>query len=217
MYRIICMIIGFAFGCIPTGFIVARCYGKDIRKMGSGNTGFTNALRSLGKKAGAFTFAGDMIKTLIPLFITAFLYGAAEETRFVVTMYTGLGAVLGHDFSPWLHFKGGKGITSSGTLILFNDPRFFLLELGVVAVLAGISGYISLGSLAAAVIFIAGHIFLIVSGVQFGWSFYPQTFDPKYAPELIVIVVVIGALAIWRHRANIQRLLNGTENKFLKK
>ena len=103
MFRIICLVLGFVFGSIPTGFLVAKLYGQDLRKMGSGNTGSTNALRTLGKKAGAMTFAGDLLKALIPLFITAKLYGSAEETRYLITMYTGLGAVLGHDFSPWLH------------------------------------------------------------------------------------------------------------------
>ncbi|MDO4961127.1 MAG: glycerol-3-phosphate 1-O-acyltransferase PlsY [Eubacteriales bacterium] len=215
--RIICLITGFVFGSIPTGFLVARLYGQDLRTMGSGNTGSTNALRSLGKKAGAMTFAGDFFKAIIPLIITARLFGAADETRYLITMYTGLGAVLGHDFSPWLHFKGGKGIASSGGVICFTDPKFFLLVLVSLFGIAGVSGYVSLGSLAAAVIYIVVQLYWIMTGASFGWGSYPQTFDPKYAPEILVIAFIMAGLAIVRHKANIKRLLNGTENKFLNK
>ncbi len=217
MFRIVCLILGFAFGSIPTGFLVAKLYGKDLRRMGSGNTGSTNALRTLGKKAGAMTFAGDLLKALIPLFITAQLYGSAEETRYLVTMYTGLGAVLGHDFSPWLHFKGGKGIASSGGVILFTDPGFFGLVLGALIVVAGLSGYVSLGSLTAAVIYLGVQAYLILSGASFGWKQYPQTFSKACVPELLVLALIMGGLAIWRHKANIVRLMNGTENKFIQK
>ena len=217
MFRIICLVLGFVFGSIPTGFLVAKLYGHDLRKMGSGNTGSTNALRTLGKKAGAMTFAGDLLKALIPLFITAKLYGSAEETRYLITMYTGLGAVLGHDFSPWLHFKGGKGIASSGGVILFTDPGFFALVLGALIVVAGVSGYVSLGSLTAAVIYLCVQAFLILTGASFGWKHYPQTFAKACVPELLILAAITGGLAIWRHKANIIRLMNGTENKFLNK
>lgn len=214
MLRIVCLITGFAFGSIPTGYIVARMYGKDLRKMGSGNTGSTNALRSLGKKAGAMTCAGDIMKAVIPLFITACIFGGAEETRYLVTMYTGLGAVLGHDFSPWLHFNGGKGIATSAGVILFTDPGFFVLALACVVGLALISGYVSVGSLTAAVVYIAFQLHCLLGQKRLGWSFYPETYDEAYTAELIVIAIIMGGLAIIRHKANIIRLIHGNENKF---
>ena len=217
MFRLICLLTGFVFGSIPTGFLVARLYGKDLRKMGSGNTGSTNALRSLGKKAGAMTFAGDILKAVIPLLITAHFFGADEAIRYPVTMYTGLGAVCGHDFSPWLHFKGGKGIASSGGVILFTDPRFFALVFFSLIGIAAASGYVSLGSLTAAVIYLAIQLYWLLTGASFGWSFYPQSYDRAYVPELIVIALLMAGLAIVRHRANIVRLLKGEENKFFHK
>lgn len=215
--RAVCLITGFVFGSIPTGFLVARLYGKDLRKMGSGNTGTTNALRTLGKRAGAATLAGDIAKALIPLFITAWLFGSASETRYLVTMYTGFGAVAGHDFSPWLSFKGGKGIATSGGVILFTDPGLFAIVLVSLVGLAGMTGYVSVGSLAAAVIYLAVQLYWILTGASFGWNCYPQTFSSEYAPELTVIAVLMAGCAIVRHKENIRRLLNGTENRFYKK
>ena len=214
VFRISCLLIGFVFGSIPTGWIVARMYGKDLRRMGSGNVGSTNALRSIGKTAGAMTFVGDILKAIIPLVITAYMYGGAEETRYLVTMYTGLGAVLGHDFSPWLHFNGGKGIASSAGVILFTDPQFFGLVFVCVVGIALLSGYVSLGSVTAAVVYIVVQLLWITGGRQFGWSNYPQSFDRAYTTELIVIAFIMGGLALIRHKANIVRLIQGKENKF---
>lgn len=212
--RIICLLAGFVFGSIPTGYVVARMYGKDLRKMGSGNTGSTNALRSLGKKAGAITCAGDMLKAIIPLYITACLFGSSEETRYLVTMYTGLGAVLGHDFSPWLHFNGGKGIATSAGVILFTDPGFFGLALVCVVGIALLSGYVSLGSISAAVVYIIVQLVWLTGHSSFGWSFYPETFASEYTAELIVLALIMAGLALVRHKPNIIRLIHGNENKF---
>lgn len=215
--RLICLVIGFAFGSIPTGFAVAKLYGKDLRKMGSGNTGSTNALRSLGKKAGALTLAGDMLKALLPLYITACIFGGDTGVRYLATMYTGLGAVLGHDFSPWLHFNGGKGIASSAAVILFTDPGFFGLVFVCVVGIAIISGYVSLGSITAAVVYIVVQLFWLINGSSFGWSIYPQSYDRGYAAELMIIALIMGGLALIRHKANIIRLIHGEENKFFSK
>lgn len=217
MLRIVCLLIGFIFGSIPTGYIVAKAYGKDLRKMGSGNTGSTNALRSLGKKAGAFTCAGDILKAVIPLFITACLFGGTESTRYLITMYTGLGAVIGHDFSPWLHFNGGKGIATSAGVILFTDPGFFGLVLACVVGLALLSGYVSVGSLAAAVVYIIVQLYWLLGHKSLGWSFYPETYDASHTAELIVIALIMAGLAIIRHKPNIIRLIHGNENKFFHK
>ncbi len=215
--RIVCLLIGFIFGSIPTGVIVAKAYGKDLRAMGSGNTGSTNALRSLGKKAGALTCAGDVLKAIIPLYITACMFGEAEGTRYLVTMYTGLGAVIGHDFSPWLHFNGGKGIATSAGVILFTDPGFFGLALLCVVGLAFLSGYVSVGSLTAAVVYLIVQLYCLLGSKTLGWSFYPETYDASYTAELIVIALIMAGLAIMRHKPNIIRLIHGNENKFFHK
>ena len=105
--RIICLVTGFIFGSIPNGYLIARSKGVDIRHTGSGNVGTTNVLRSMGKKYGALTLLLDMAKAIVPIIIMQLFYGDVHETRYITTMYTGLGAVLGHDFSPWLNFNGG--------------------------------------------------------------------------------------------------------------
>jgi len=213
MMRILCLLIGFAFGSIPTGFVVAKLHGVDVRKMGSGNIGSTNVLRNLGKKAGAMTLAGDILKALIPLFITNALFGGPAETKYLVTMYTGLGAVAGHDFSPWLSFKGGKGIATSGGVILYTDPRFFLTVLVTVIGTAALTGYVSLGSLMAAVIYIVVHFVVIGRGDFFAFGSAVRTYAPQYKAEILIIAVIMAGMAIWRHKGNIERLLQGKENK----
>ena len=215
--RMICLLIGFAFGSVPTGYLIARMQGKDLRKMGSGNIGSTNVLRSLGKFSAAMTLCGDILKALIPLWITAGVFGnsAGPDLKYIVTMYTGLGAVLGHDFSPWLHFNGGKGIATSGGTILYTDPRFFLASFATVILTAVVTGFVSLGSLMAAVVYLAAHIFILATGRYFGWPGFPaQTFGAAQRTEVLVMALVMAGLAAWRHKANIQRLLRGEENKF---
>ena len=217
LLRIVCLLIGFVFGSIPTGYVVARMYGKDLRTMGSGNTGSTNALRSLGKKAGALTFAGDILKAVVPLIITAHVFGENADTRYLVTMYTGLGAVLGHDFSPWLHFNGGKGIATSAGVILFTDPGFFGLSFVCVVGIALFIGYVSLGSITAAVVYLIVQLYWLLGAKSFGWSFYPESYSAAYTAELIFIALIMSGLALVRHKANIIRLIHGNENKFFKK
>ena len=213
LMRIVCLVLGFAFGSIPTGFVIARLHGVDLRSVGSGNIGSTNVLRSLGKKAGVMTLVGDILKALVPLFITGLIFGRPEETRYLVIMYTGLGAVAGHDFSPWLHFKGGKGIATSGGMILFTDPRFFLLTFATVIVTAALTGYVSLGSLMAAVVYIIVHFVVIGSGNCFSWGSAARTWAPQYKAEILILALLMAGMAIWRHKANIKRLLKGEENK----
>ncbi len=215
LIRIIYLVMGFAFGSIPTGAVIARMHGVDLRKTGSGNVGSTNVLRTLGKKAGAMTLCGDILKAIVPLLITGALFGNPEETRYVVTMYTGLGAAMGHDFSPWLHFNGGKGIATSGGVILYTDPRFFLVTFATVIATAALTGYVSLGSLMAAVIYIIAHLYVIGTGRFFGWGAgrLTRTYAPQYKAEIIIIALIMAGMAIWRHKANIQRLLAGRENK----
>ena len=92
--RIICLVTGFIFGSIPNGYLIARSKGVDIRHTGSGNVGTTNVLRSMGKKYGALTLLLDMAKAIVPIIIMQLFYGDVHETRYITTMYTGLGAVL---------------------------------------------------------------------------------------------------------------------------
>jgi len=104
---LVCLSVGYGFGCFSTGYVVGKANKIDIRKYGSGNAGTTNALRILGWKAGIITFLGDAIKALIPvLLVRYFLQG--DSYGQLLSLYTGLGVVLGHNFPFWLNFKGGK-------------------------------------------------------------------------------------------------------------
>ncbi len=211
--RLICLVVGFVFGSIPNGYILAKSKGVDIRNIGSGNIGTTNVLRGMGKKYGALTLLLDMGKAVIPIVIMAIVYGDRLDTRYIVTMYTGLGAVVGHDYSPWLHFNGGKGVATSGGVLLTTDPLLIVLTLLTVFVTAGLTGYVSLGSMIAVVIYIAFNIFVVVTGYVPGWPVYPQYFGESQKIEIIIIAIIMAGIVVWRHRVNLQRLLNGNENK----
>lgn len=211
--RIICLLVGFAFGSLPSGYIIARAKGVDLRHVGSGNVGTTNVTRALGKKYGALTLLMDIMKAVAPIVIMGFMYGGHTDLRYLVTMYTGLGAVLGHDYSPWLKFNGGKGIATSGGFILATDPLLFVIDLIMIFGTTIFTGYVSLGSMMATAVFIGFNLYTILSGRVPGWGFYPQYFAKSQHAELMVLALIMAAVAIWRHRANISRLVNGTENR----
>ena len=177
MERIICLIIGYAFGLFQTGYFVGKLNHVDIRKTGSGNSGSTNALRVLGVKAGLMTFAGD----------------------------TGAGATLGHNYPFYLKFKGGKGIAVLAGLVLSTKLWMVPIPLAAFIFVVAVTRYVSAGSLLVTIIFLAE---VICFGQMGGFAM-----AQPYVYELYLVTFLLMALAWWRHRANIKRLLNGTENK----
>ena len=191
MERFICLLIGYAFGLIQTGYIYGKMKGVDIRKEGSGNAGSTNALRTMGIKAGLVTLLGDCFKCVFfPL----------------LAMYAGMGAVLGHNYPFYLNFKGGKGIAATAGLILSTTNVWMVLIclfafLGIVAV----TRYVSLGSLAVVIIYL---IEVVVYGQMGGFGV-----KPPYLYEMYGIAAFLMLSAFYKHKANIVRLMNGTENK----
>jgi glycerol-3-phosphate acyltransferase PlsY len=199
---------GYLCGSVPFGYLAGRLKGIDIRQHGSGNIGATNAIRVLGKGIGIPVFILDMLKGWLPVWLAAGWIaqtGAAPEMVSIGKVLTGFAAVLGHMFTFWLGFKGGKGIATTGGV---------LLGISVVGMIGGWIGfltflfafrYVSLGSLAAAV---GVPTAMAVQMWREGrWDFVLLTFG-----------IVVMLLAFIRHRSNIQRLLAGTENKaFTKK
>ena len=112
--RLICLVIGYAFGLFQTGYIYGKLHGIDIRKEGSGNAGTTNALRVLGKKAGIITYIGDMVKAVLAAMVVRLIFGQSHaDIIMVLVLYSGFGVILGHNFPFYLGFKGGKGIAAS--------------------------------------------------------------------------------------------------------
>lgn len=204
MERIVSILIGYLFGLFQTGYIYGRMNHIDIRSCGSGNAGTTNALRTLGWKAGVITFLGDFLKCILAVAVVRLLY-AESNMKELYAIYAGLGAVLGHNFPFYLKFKGGKGIAATAGLVLAVNPVMFLTIAVVFVAIVLLTQYVSLASLAIMVLFVAE---VICYGQMGG---IPLTGAHLY--EFYAITVILAAMAFYRHRANIKRLLNGTENK----
>ena len=208
MERIICLAIGYICGRLQTGYLVGKMNHVDIRKEGSGNAGSTNALRVMGWKAGAMTFAGDVIKCLAAVLIARYLY---RDTEYVplLAMYAGMGATLGHNFPFYLKFKGGKGIAVLAGLVLATGFVMVPIPLTAFLIAVLLTRYVSLGSLLASSMFFLEVLFYGQLG-GFDMEF-------RYRMELYVLVFLLMALAWVRHKENIKRLLAGTENPFRSK
>lgn len=207
MERIICVLIGYAFGLLQTGYIYGMLHHIDIRKLGSGNAGTTNALRTLGWKAGLVTFLGDCFKCVAAVVVATLLYRESHtEMLPLLAMYAGAGAVLGHNYPFYLGFKGGKGIAATAGLIISTVNIWMVLIcllvfIGVVAV----TRYVSVGSLLVVAIYLAE---VVIYGQMGGFAVAPE-----YLWEMYAIAAFLMVSAFIKHRQNIKRLLNGTENK----
>ncbi|GDY22875.1 glycerol-3-phosphate acyltransferase [Verrucomicrobiota bacterium] len=198
-----CVIGGYFLGSIPTGYLVARFRGVDIRTVGSGNIGATNVFRILGKGPGTFVLLADAFKGFLACWLLARL-GAnlasattpASPARLEALQLTaGIAAILGHNYTCWLKFKGGKGIATTAGVLLALVPLALGILLSLWGIVLALSRYVSLASIIAA----AAMPFVV-------WLTGGST-------TVIGITTVIGALAIYKHKANLQRLLAGTENR----
>lgn len=207
MERLLCVLIGYAFGLIQTGYWYGKLHHIDIRKQGSGNAGTTNALRTLGKKAGLITFLGDCFKCVFAVVAVHLIFGKSHpEMIQALAMYAGMGAVLGHNYPFYLKFKGGKGIAATaGLLVSTTNVWMVLICLAAFVGIVAITRYVSLGSLAVVVIYLAE---VVIYGQMGGF-----TVDNAYLWEMYVVAGLLMLSAFYKHRANIKRLLNGTENK----
>jgi len=195
---IVTALVAYLLGSIPTGFLVAKARGVDIRTVGSGNIGATNAFRVLGKGFGIFVLLMDALKGWVAVQIGAWV--VSELLPGVPLEYlritAGIAAILGHNFTCWLHFKGGKGVATSAGVLIALVPLALVIVLSIFIILFLTTRYVSIGSIAAA----------------FALPF-ATWFTTKHDIGLTVVMAAIGALAILKHRKNIQRLLNGTENR----
>lgn len=194
-------LIAYLLGAIPCGFLIARARGIDIRTVGSGNIGATNVFRSVGKGWGILTFFCDALKGFIPAWLFPLLacrlFGWAGGPAIAVVC--ACLAIAGHNWPIYLGFKGGKGIaTSLGALLGIAPAAAGLAALCWIIIFLA-TRYVSVASIAA-----AGTVMLA------GWFFYYR------GSGLLLpgVLTLLGAMAIWRHKANIRRLLSGTENRF---
>lgn len=204
--RILCLLLGYLFGIFQTAYFVGKIHGIDIREHGSGNAGTTNALRVLGKKAGVFVFAGDFLKCFLVIQLARLLFQkSAPEILPLLMIYAAAGCILGHNFPVQLGFRGGKGIACTAGLLAAFDIRIGVAALITFLVIVAVTRYVSLGSI------------LVVTELALGVLFFGQRGDYGMAQaplwEMYVIAAGLAIMAIYRHRANIKRLLNGTENR----
>jgi len=213
---IIIAIAAYLLGSIPFGFLAAKIKGIDIRSVGSGNIGATNAMRVLGKPAGIFVLLMDAFKgyaacAFLPMLVHNWLaphYSGLfsyfnqmpEEYQIRLKVIAGVAAVLGHNYTCWLKFKGGKGIATTAGVYLALAPWALLIGLVVFILAVAITRYISVGSMSAAVALPAAV-----------WAM------PPHNVLLGAVTTALGALAIYKHKSNLQRLRAGTENRFGKK
>jgi acyl phosphate:glycerol-3-phosphate acyltransferase len=191
----------YLLGSLPTGYLAGRARGIDIRTVGSGNIGATNVFRALGKPAGILVLLVDAAKGfgacawLAPAVAGLTNRGSSGSGLDPehLALLAGVAAILGHNYTCWLRFKGGKGVATTAGVLLALFPKAFLIGLGVWLVVLALGRYVSLASMAAAL------------ALPFAvWLCHGS-------PLLIVGAALLGALAIYKHKGNIQRLLRGTE------
>ena len=208
MERLICVLVGYVFGLIQTGYLYGKKNGVDLRKKGSGNAGTTNALRTMGWKAGGVTLLGDCFKCVAAVVVVHMIYGKTHTDMMpLLSMYAGMGVVLGHNYPFYLKFKGGKGIAATAGLIISTTNIWIVLIcLAAFIAIVATTRYVSLGSMTVVTIYL---ISVIVYGQHGGF----HVENVAYLHEMYGIATFLMKLAFWRHRANIKRLLSGTENK----
>lgn len=206
MERIICILIGYVFGLFQTGYIYGRLHHVDIRQYGSGNAGTTNALRVLGKKAGIITYIGDCLKAVLAGAAVRLIFGESHpELLQLLVLYSGLGVVLGHNYPFYLKFKGGKGIAATSGMVLAFDWRLALCICVIFLAVVIVTRYVSLASL----VMMAGFMILLIIGGQTG----QYGLSTAFLYEVYAVGAVMTLLAFYKHKANIGRLIHGTENK----
>ena len=204
--RIIALAIGYVFGLFQTGYIYGKSKGIDIRKEGSGNAGTTNSLRVLGWKAGAITFLGDLFKASFAVLLVKLIFkNSYPDFVKVLELYAGFGTVLGHNFPFYLQFKGGKGIACTSGMILavlpISAPVSLVLFIGAVA----ITRYVSLGS----ILVVCSYLIQVIIFGQLGYLHLAG----GALVEFYIVSACFTGMALWKHKENIKRLVNGTENK----
>jgi glycerol-3-phosphate acyltransferase PlsY len=237
----LCPLLALVLGSIPFGLLIAKAHGIDIRRHGSGNIGATNVLRVIGIKTGIACFLLDTLKGFIPVVIALSLIRMGDKESalalpclrsFALTLpasqqfegqllhvITGLLAILGHNYSPWVGFKGGKGIATSGGVLLGLFPFFGVLLLGLVwlGLFLG-TRYVSVASIGATVALpVVAHLGARFHHVNNDKSLPSLWQAGSWNKPLFAFTVAIALLAIWKHRTNIQRLRAGTEHRFVPK
>ena len=191
----ILVIFGYLAGSIPFGLLYGRLAGVDVRQQGSGNIGATNVNRLLGKKLGILTLISDLLKGLVPMLIAAQILGNQPDA-YLWTMLTGMAAFVGHCWPIYLKFRGGKGVATALGIFLYLAPLQTLIAIVLFAATVRLSGYVSLGSMGAAV------------------SLPVMVWLGNGPNDLLIITGIIALLIVLKHQENIRRLLRGEEKSW---
>jgi glycerol-3-phosphate acyltransferase PlsY len=190
---------GYLVGAIPFGLLIARLHGVDIRRVGSGNIGATNVFRSIGKGWGILTFACDALKGFLAVLIFPMmamrLMGDNVPTTTSMALLCATFAVIGHNWPIYLRFKGGKGVATSAGALLALAPSVIGVGLLIWLLVFAITRYVSVASIAAT-----------IAAVGAGWFLTDR--------PIALLLTVLGAVIVWRHKSNLQRLRAGTELRF---
>ena len=208
MSLVLTLVIGYLLGSLNFSIIFTKIFaGTDVREHGSGNAGFTNTIRTAGKKVGILVFICDALKAVLAILIAVFInrYLPFDGLTPYAKYTAALGAVLGHNFPLYYGFKGGKGIVVSIAVIFSLNWVTGCFVIGMFLILFLVSGYVSLGSITGAVTVIVCTSVMYVIG--------------KAGVDIVqlIFMYILGFLAIYMHRSNIKRLLDGTENGFWNK
>ena len=190
-YWLVAAIIGYLLGSLPTGYLMGRLYGLDIRQYGSGATGGTNVLRTVGRIPAAVTAVVDVLKGTLAVWIAMRYLGGGWGLAIA-----GIGALIGHSYPVWLRFRGGKSVATGAGVVLPFAWLPVLIGLGVFVLVVAATRYVSLGSILAT---LTVGVIVVLSPVQ--------------TPAGKVLILAALLVIIWRHRTNLQRLLQGEENK----
>ena len=200
---IIVGIVAYLIGSISFSVIISKkMAGFDVREKGSGNAGATNMLRSVGKKAAILTLLGDALKGVVAI-LFAIIVGAIAKSadKSLLVQIAGILVVVGHTFPVFFGFKGGKGVATSLGVLLMTNWKIGLICLVFALVLMAVTRMVSLGSIGAAVLFPVLVLFIHTN------------FTISEGSSYFIYSIIMAAIVIFNHRANIQRILNGTENK----
>jgi glycerol-3-phosphate acyltransferase PlsY len=200
----------YLLGSIPTGYLVGRARGVDVRKVGSGNIGATNVFRTLGKTAGVLVLAADGMKGWLAVSIVPDLAHRLfspnspwdRPTREYLQIVAGVVAILGHNYTCWLKFKGGKGIATTAGAVAALLPLTFVISAFIWILVCLLTRYVSVASILAA-------LTLPVAT----WMIHQFTRLDGYSYRMVAVAAVLALLAVYKHKGNIERLMNGTENK----
>lgn len=205
--RILCLAIGYVFGCVFQGsFIIGKIYGVDIRKHGSGNAGTTNAMRTLGTKAGLSVFFLDALKGFVAIILVGIIFGKSHpEAVYLLKAYTFAGVVLGHDYPVHMGFRGGKGVACEGGFAFGFHPSFIPMGLFLFFVPYLLTYYVSLGSL---MMYGGLYILAVIEGCL---GVYHMSVP--YLIEMDIVLGIFTFMAFFRHRENIGRLLRSEERQ----